>query len=349
MTTAHIRLFPCQLLALSSQPIHFERMFLEKLRDCEDELVSSLSKVDAQELCVKFFERCLLSSESHAHFTSLDHSRLKPQLQVRYLVRLASERVKTDPALGYNLIEVLDALEGVPSSLTDELKRAMADTNEGPTDDSDTVGGLSATAVVEAREQKDIVLNQEDISLLTKLLSKISDKWEEVAISLGLQQYEIAECNAKSNTIRLYKVIGFWLANHSSTTLKKLTDTLCSELVNESRLAKSVDEEVKKSNEVTKTNLRSKRSKVTSGIVSQSVPTKVADHKSTLLQVQARPRESVVSYQWNKDGQPLANSSRYSGVDEDILVVRHASQGTEGAYTCCVSLQDRQVTSSSSP
>ena len=52
-----------------------------------------------------------------------------------------------------------------------------------------------------------------------------------------------------------------------------------------------------------------------------------------------------MSYQWNKDCQSLANSSRYSGVDEDILVVRHASQGTEGEYSCCVSLQDRQVTS----
>ena len=322
-------------------------MFLEKLRDCEDELVSSLSGVDTQELCDKFFERCLLSGESHAHFTSLDHSRLKPQLQVRYLVRLASEGVKTDPALGHCLIEVLDTLEGVPSSLTDKLKQAMADTNEGPTDDSDTVGGLSATAVGEASEKKDIVLTQEDVTLLTKLLTKISDKWEEVAISLGLQQHEIAECKAGSNAISLYNVVGFWLANHSSTTLKKLTDTLCSGLVNESRLAESVEEKVKKSNEVAKANLRSKRSKVTSGIVRQSVPTKVADGKSALLQVQARPRESVVSYQWNKDGQPLTNSSRYSGVDEDILVVRHASQGTEGEYTCCVSLQDRQVTSNS--
>ena len=345
MTTAHIRLFPCQLLALSSLPIHFEKMFLEKLRDCEDELVSSLSKVDAQELCVKFFERCLLSSESHAHFTSLDHSRLKLQLQVRYLVRLASERVKTDPALGHNLIEVLDTLEGVPSSLTDKLKQAMTDTNEGPTDDSDTEGGLSATAVREASEEKDILLTEKDVTLLTELLAKISDKWEEVAISLGLQRHGIADCKAGRNIRSLYNVVVFWIDNHSNTTLKKLTDTLCSGFVNESRLVESVEEKVKKSKEKAKTNLRSKRSKGTSRIVSQSIPTEVADGKSTLLQVQARPRESVVSYQWNKDGLPLANSSRYSGVDEDILVVRHASQGTEGEYTCCVSLQDRQVTS----
>ena len=317
-------------------------MFLEKLRDCEDELVSLLSGVDIQELCEKFFEGSLLSSESHAHFNSLDHSRLKPQLQVRYLVRLASKRVEKDPALGRNLIEVLDTLEGVPSSLTDKLNQAMTDTNEDL-----EAAEVSSVAISHEDCEQEIVFSKRDVSMLTNLLSEISDKWEEVAISLGLQQHEIAECKAGSNAICLYKVVGFWLANHSNTTLKKLTDTLCSGLVNESRLAELVEEKVKKCNEVAKANLRSKRSKVTSGIVGQSLPTEAADGKSTLLQVKARPRESVVSYQWNKDGQPLANSSRYSGVDEDILAVRHASQGTEGEYTCCVSLQDRQVTSNS--
>ena len=310
------------------------------LRDCEDELVSSLSGVDTQELCDKFFEGCLLSSESHAHFTSLDHRRLKLQLQVRYLVRLASERVKTDPALGHNLIEVLDTLEGVPSSLTDKLKQAIADTNE-----DFEAAGVSSVAISHEDSGQEIGFSKRDASMLTDLLSEISHKWEEVAISLGLQQHEIAECNAGSNIRSLYNVVGFWLANHSNTTLKKLTDTLCSAIVNESRLVESVEERVKKCNEVAKANLRSKLSKVTSGIVSQSLPTEVTDGKSTLLQVQARPRESVVSYQWNKDGQPLANSSIYSGVDENILVVRHASQGTEGKYTCCVSFQDRQATS----
>ena len=328
-------------------------MFLEKLRDCEDELVFVLSKVDTQELCVKFFEGCLLSSESYAHFTSLDHSRLKPQLQVRYLVRLASERVKTDPALGLNLIDVLDTLEGVPSSVTDILKQAMADSNEGPTDDFDTVGGLSATAMGEASEEKDIVLTQKDVTLLMELLSEISHKWEEVAISLGLQRHEIAECKAGSNAISLYNVVRFWLAYHSNTTLKKLTHVLGSAIVGEKMLSLKLRKKVLEAT-ITKCSQEDKNahdganiSSQTPRIVSQSLPTEVADGKSTLLQVQARPRESVVSFQWNKDDQPLANSSRYSGVDEDILVVRHASHGTEGEYTCCVSLQDRQVTSNS--
>ena len=77
-------------------------------------------------------------------------------------------------------------------------------------------------------------------------------------------------------------------------------------------------------------------------ICKTSYHTEVADGKSTLLLVQASPREAV-SYQWKKDGQPLPNSSIYSGVHDDILVVNHASQGTEGEYTCCVSRQGKEV------
>ena len=339
---------------MSSLPLRSEKIFLEKaLRDCEDELVSSMTKGSTQELCDQLFVKGLLSGEYRTHFTSLDHSRLKPQLQVRYLVRLASERVKTDPALGHNLIEVLDTLEGVPSSLTDKLKQATADTNEGPTDDSDTEGGLPATAVGEACEEKDIVLTREDVTLLTELLAIVSHKWMQIAISLGLQENERSNYERQENIISLSRCIEFWLSNNSNATLKKLTNALSSDTVGEKMFSIEFRKKVLEakqtkcnkneniSDDVSKT---STKSSLTPRIVDQSLPTEVADGKSTLLQVQARPRESVVSYQWNKDGQPLANSSRYSGDDEDILVVRHASQGTEGEYTCCVSLQDRRVT-----
>ena len=52
-----------------------------------------------------------------------------------------------------------------------------------------------------------------------------------------------------------------------------------------------------------------------------------------------------MSYQWKKDGNPLPNSSTYSGVHDDILVVSHASQGTEGEYICCVSKEVKEVCS----
>ena len=79
-------------------------------------------------------------------------------------------------------------------------------------------------------------------------------------------------------------------------------------------------------------------------ITNQSDNTEVGDGTSTLLLVQASPRQSV-SYQWKKNGHPLATSSTYSGVSDDILVVSHARQGTEGEYTCHVSSEGKEVCS----
>ena len=338
-------LIACHTMAFKL--LHPPEKFLEVLRVREDELVSALGLnvrelgLNVRELCDKFFERCLLSSESHAHFISLDHSRLKPQLQVRYLVRLVSERAKTDPALGHNLIEVLDTLEGVPSSLTDELKRAVAANVQGFTEGS-SITGVSPVTVEE------IVFTEEDLRRLAECLVKVTPKWQLVALSLEIPPHEI-DC-IKDSCLKscLCRCIKLWLAR-ANPSLKKLKAALCSKLVNELHLAESLQEllqeEAEKTNKATKLNPKHKKVLLFPRIVGQSLPTEVADGKSILLQVQARPRESVDSYQWNKDGQPLANSSRYSGVDEDILVVRHASQGTEGKYTCCVILQDKQVTS----
>ena len=320
--------------AMALKLYHPPEKFLEALRVREDKLVSALG-LNVQEICDKFFEKGLLSGESHSHFASLDHSRLKPQLQVRYLVRLASERVKIYPALGHDLIEVLKVSKGVPSSLTDEL--AVAANVQGLTEGSGLMGVSPGTV-------EDIVFTEKDQGRLTEWLMAASHKWNLVALSLGTPMHAVSCVNDSDMKYCLFKSIGYWLANSSNPTLKELKAALRSNLVSEFRLAESLQEAVEKTNKATKLDPKHKKP-VFPRIVSRSLPTEVADGKSTLLQVQARPRESVVSYQWNKDGQPLANSSRYSGVDEDILVVRLASQGTGGEYTCCVSLQDRQVTS----
>ena len=323
-----------------------KKMNLNKLlRDHEDELVSSLCKVNPKELHEKFSERCLLSKESHVLFISLDHSRLKPELQLRYLVRIASEEVITKPALRENLLEVLDTIKGVPSSLTDQLHEAVADTNDDLADSSDAVGGVSAILTGKETKKQDIVLTREDVSLLTEWLATASDKWVEIAISLGLRKHERADCEGKSNIISLSQSIEYWIDN-SDATLKKLTDALSSKTVGHKTLSNEVKEKSKELSRLCKKRkiIHSPRSSQSLIITKISLPCEVADGKSTLLQVQARSRESV-SYQWNKDNKPLLkNSCRYSGVDKDILVVRHACQGSEGEYTCHVSLQDEQVT-----
>ena len=325
-----------------------EKMDLKKLlRDCEDELVSSLCKVNAKELHDKFSEGSLLSKDSQALFTSLDHSRLKPALQLRYLVRLASEEVITNPTLRENLLEALDTIKGVPSSLIDKLHQAMADTNEDLVGSSDALGGVSTTLTGKDTEEQDIVLTQEHVSLLTEWLATASDKWVEIAISLGLKKHERADCEGKTNIISLSQSIEYWIDNYDAT-LKKLTDALSSKTVGRKMLSKEVkknSKELSRPCEKRKTICLPERSSQSLRIIKISLPCEVADSKSTLLQVQARPRDSV-SYQWNKDGQPLLkNSCRYSGVHEDILVVKHACQGSEGEYTCRVSIQDKKETS----
>ena len=72
---------------------------------------------------------------------------------------------------------------------------------------------------------------------------------------------------------------------------------------------------------------------------------KVTDGKSSLLEVQVCPRESV-SYQWMKDGQPLSESSAYSGTHSAMLLINQANQRTEGEYCCHLSHGSEQLASS---
>ena len=317
------------------------------LRECEDELVSLLCKENGTELCDKLHEYCILCEESCDNFTSLDHNSLKPELQARYLVRLVSKEVITDPAVGENLVELLNTMKSVPSSITDKLLQATAVPHTELTDDSDAVGGVSATAMGGDTKEQDIVLTRDDISFLTELLTPVSHKWVEIAISLGLREHERANCKGETNIISLTKSLEHWI-NNSKATLKKLTDTLSSETVGRKILSEEGKEKFLKLRRPCKqkeSTVQPIKSNQTLRIKKISPRCKVADDKSTLLHIQATPTQSV-SYQWNKDGRPLPkNSCRYSGVDEDILVIRHACQGSEGKYTCRVSLQDKQITS----
>ena len=114
----------------------------------------------------------------------------------------------------------------------------------------------------------------------------------------------------------------------------------------ESRVALKLEKEVQKVR-LTDTPVLPKHvdSKPLLSIVDRSYsPVEVADGKATLLYAQASLTESV-SYQWNKDGEPLADCRTYCGVEEDILVITSARQGVEGKYTCSVSYQEQKVAS----
>ena len=142
------------------------------------------------------------------------------------------------------------------------------------------------------------------------------------------------ECRGlNKDIIRLNKVITRWLSGNTSApiaiTLRTLKKALCGPIVDEYNVGTDLEERFRpvKRARLSLLSERESHSYSTPTVTNQSGNTEVGDGQSTLLLVQASPRQSV-SYQWKKNGQPLATSSTYPGVSDDILVVSHARQGT---------------------
>ena len=328
-----------------------EDYLVKVLEACEEELVCELSSVNAVKMCKAFFQACVITRDMCDNFTSLDHSRLEPQLQIRYLLRLVLMNIKTDVTAWGKFLILLDTLGGISNTLMEKLKTPMPQINEGPTEILETDSSSTDTAGADASVEEEIVLSHGDVGLVTELLVPISHEWEGISISLGFLKYDRDNFRSNDNKISLSNSIGCWISRDSNPTLKKLMQVVSSKLVGADRVAvdfeKGFKEAKKQSDNAKKqkpfkTAQSSSFSDTTLFISKTSYHTEVADGKSTLLLVQASPRKAV-SYQWKKDSQPLPNSSTYSGVHDDILVVNHASQGTEGEYTCCVSRQGKEV------
>ena len=170
-----------------------------------------------------------------------------------------------------------------------------------------------------------------------------------MGFALDLPKHKIESCRDKDIIISLSNILTFWICADDNipakTSLSRLKKALSGDIVGESRVALNLDKEVYKARQ-TDTPVLAKHldSKPLLSIVDQSYDTEVADGRATLLSVQASFQESV-SYQWNKDGEPLANCCTYCGVEEDMLIITSARQGVQGNYTCCVSYQDQKVTS----
>ena len=330
-----------------------EDYLVKVLEACEEELVCELSSVNAVEMCKAFFQACVITRDMCDNFTSLDHSRLEPQLQIRYLLRLVRMNIKTDVTAWGKFLVLLDTSGGISNKLIEKLKKSMPQINEGPTEISETDSSSTKTAGADASVEEEIVLSHGDVGLVMELLVPISHKWERISISLGFQENDRDNFRNDDNKISLSNSIGCWISRDSNPTLKKLMHVVSSKLVGAGRVAVDLEKGFKESKKQSEYIRKQKpfnsaqSSSVSDATLSFTISktsyhTEVADGKSTLLLVQASPSEDV-SYQWKKDDQPLPNKFTYSGVHDDILVVNHASQGTEGEYTCCVSRQGKEV------
>ena len=294
----------------------------------EKQLVTSLSSTDLLKLSNDLLKNVVISKEMRDTFASLDHDRLEPELRARYILHHVLQRIECGSIRYDNLVRALYGAGGcvrqVVWIISEELARDSNTTDPNVT----------------------MTLYSDDVSILITCLIQCSHKWEELGIAVGLPTHARIECgNAASNKIKLYNVLSNWLtAAHPQAkkpTLTSLKMALASDLVEEGRLASSLEEIRSALGGLPET---TEQDSIYFRLTHQSSNTTVADHKSALLEVHASPSESV-SYQWMKDGRPLSESSDFSGTCSEILLINQASLGAEEEYYCQVNCDSEQLTS----
>ena len=311
----------------------------------DNELVYSLRQTDLVEFSEELCNSKVISKGLKDTFVSLDHARLDSRLRVRYLLKLVCERIEVDVTAFHRFLKILAGFGGsadrVSRRLSKELCESEKEAGEGHASDE----ASSGTAVVD-----ETCLLEEDVPHLMDSLVGISDKWQEIGIVLGLPSHIRSDCRDRSNAVSLTNVLCEWIKlnqHPEEINLKKLKVTLESPMVGRSGVAQVMEARFMEAKRpfvpvIPATDITGLDSAL--NVIYQTTDTEVDDGKSTLLEVQVNPNESV-SYQWMKEGQSLSDDSTYSGVCSDILAISSASLCSEGEYTCHINRGSEEVIS----
>ena len=309
---------------------------IELLQKYEKKLVQALAQTDLLKLSQDLLRYRVIARDTMKTIASLDHKRMDPWARARYLLHLVSVRVTVDNSLCTIFCTIfLTVLGEVDSEGVAKVVKALRElhsTTEGP--------------IIEPA-----TLVKQDVGYLVEILAEVSYKWEEISISLKLPIASIEECrDARNNKLKLHKALIEWVCgNHTHAKPPILTDlreALASDTVQLWKLAREIEERLRM--KMISTNSPSVIDPQLNDclrIQYESTNTEVTDGKSSLLEVQVCPRESV-SYQWMKDGQPLSESSAYSGTHSAMLLINKANQRTVGKYCCYLSHGSEQLASS---
>ena len=298
------------------------------LRILEATLTSKLTDSGlCSRLSIELRKFLIISKEVKDIFSSLDHDRLDPNLRARYLLHHVFEKLERENYNYSTFIKVLSDLGLHAISERLSLERVQWTSTSG-------VCGEQGFK----REDSDTPLNEEHIPKLMMALAGVVYKWEEIGIAVGLPMAVLKECESRGTNVgRLHLVMCEWITGKhkhaQKPSLNNLNESLSSPLVAVPALCRTLDD----NGHTVQGNGETERPCLIGSVKVhyQSDDTEVADGKSTLLEVQVRNDEGV-SYQWMKDGQCLCDGEDYSGTSTDILVIKHAHQGTQGQYTCTV-------------
>ena len=312
---------------------------LEKNQHQLVRVLSSLSAQDFLKLSKDLQKHRVISKQGSDILASLDHDNLDSDATVRYLLHVVGERVKVDNTLFAHFLKALTGFRNVGvvqvgESLVSEA-RAIS---QGPGEESGPV--------------PETVFLEEDVGLLSEVLTSGSHKWEEFSVIIGIPEHIIEDCKShRSNNLRLYKSIKEWVCgrhkNARLPTLGQLKQALSSPFVGLPDLASKIEISWKTNSDLPDSHFSDKMSESNKvlNISLEPSDTTVADGKSTLLEVQVSHSEAV-SYQWMKEDKPLSDSSSFSGTHSSVLLIHKASQGVQGEYRCQVNLGSVQLSTS---
>ena len=317
------------------------------LRILEATLTSKLTDSGlCSRLSIELRKFQIISKEVKDIFSSLDHDRLDPKLRARYLLHHVFEKLEREDYNYSTFIKVLSdlGLQAISERLS--LERVQCTSTSGVHVCGEQGGNREGSI-----QCSDTPLSEEHIPKLMMGLAGVVYKWKEIGIAVRLPMAVLKECeNGGTNVARLHQVMWEWIAGKhkhaQKPSLNNLNESLSSPLVAIPALSLTLDD----NGHTAQGNDETERPCLTGSVKVhyQSDDTEVADGKSTLLEVQVCNDEGV-SYQWMKDGRCLCDGEDYSGTSTDILVIKHAHQGTQGQYTCTVKRgQEKDMSQSTS-
>ena len=308
----------------------FKKDIVDILLRYREDLIAVLAQTqtDSKAFATNLIRNRVIAGHVKEQFDSLDHDHLETKLLLRYLLQKVNDKIRDDVNVFQLFLRVLAGLGGIGKQvcgiISKEVDRCMSSEEAGVVQDSDKTAGA--------------YLTEEDIQCLTEILADVSDKWDKIGIVLGLPRAMRRDCKGDDSISSLYNILCEWITyKPDQANLKTLINKLASRMVGEGRIAMGLEDKFLEVQQPEST-LVSKGPRLSSAlsIELQSSSTEVADGKSTLLEVQVGPSDSV-SYQWMKGDQPLVESEDYSDVCRNILFISHASQGREGKYVCYIS------------
>ncbi len=328
---------------------------MDVMRKYEEALISAVEKIhNLEEVANTLFSQRLIPKDIHNNFFSLDPDpdHLDPALKPRYLLHVALTTTNTNASQVNTLIKALSSFREMKAVTYNLLKEINGSEAGKP------------NAVNFFDEDTDIVLEMH-VNLLAEILQEVSHKWEEIGIALNLPMSKIEECrNSHTNNLRLYNILLQWYNSHHHPTLgalkrynrryqhltleglkrcnshhhptlRALKKALKNEIVSEARVSEKFVKEFQEKIITLVPPLTETAHQKKSSFTLKPNYYKVSDGKSTILEATSACNESE-KYHWLKNGEPLCDDLKYSGVCQKFLLIKKACQGIQGNYSCSI-------------